>query len=227
MVKKSRITVSTEKPYTSYNRYFFIPFLIWVVIGGLSLLFFDRRVLFEFANGRHSEWGDVFMTYVTRMGEGAFIIIVLLLLLGLTSFRNWWFVITAFFSNVIPAAFVQAVKSGINAPRPLNYYKEAPWIHISPDWPVYMERSFPSGHTTGAFCLFCFLAILLPPRYKPLGLVCFLVALAVGWSRMYLAAHFFLDVYVGSILATVFVVCVVALMNRNQGRFFKQDFDIH
>jgi membrane-associated phospholipid phosphatase len=90
-----------------------------------------------------------------------------------------------------------------------------------------MERSFPSGHTTGAFCLFCFLAILLPPRYKPLGLVCFLVALAVGWSRMYLAAHFFLDVYVGSILATVFVVCVVALMNRNQGRFFKQDFDIH
>ncbi|WP_276134213.1 phosphatase PAP2 family protein [Polluticoccus soli] len=227
MVKKSRLTFSTEKPYTSYNPYFLIPFLIWVVVGGLSLIFFDRRVLFEFANGRHSEWGDVLMTYITNMGEGPFVLVVLLILLGRTSFRNLWFFITALFSNVLPNIMTQAVKSGVNAPRPLNYYKEAPWIHISPDWPRYMERSFPSGHTTAAFCLFSFLAILLPEKYRHWGLVFFFMAIAVGYSRMYLAAHFFIDVYVGSIIATVFVVCVVTLMNRNQGRFFKQDYGIH
>jgi membrane-associated phospholipid phosphatase len=166
------------------------------------------------------------MANVTAMGEGPFIAIMLMLLLARPSFRNWWFVITAIFSNAIPAMLTQAVKSTVNAPRPLNYYKEAPWIHVSPDWERFMDRSFPSGHTAGAFCLFCFLAILLPPRYKAWGLLFFVLALAVGYSRMYLAAHFFIDVYVGSIIATVFVVGVVALMNRHQGRFFKDDFDI-
>jgi membrane-associated phospholipid phosphatase len=36
----------------------------------------------------------------------------------------------------------------------------------------------------------------------------------VGYSRMYLAAHFFLDVYVGSILGTVFTTVIFAMMNK-------------
>jgi membrane-associated phospholipid phosphatase len=222
MAETNELTPLIGKPYTSYNRYFLIPFLVWVVFGGIALLSFDRLQLFRAFNTHYSSLGDAIMIYVTRMGEGVFVTVVLLLLLARTSLRSWWFVIAAFFTNAIPNLIAQALKSGFNAPRPLNYFEEAPWIHVLPEWPRFMERSFPSGHTTCAFCLYCFLAVILPPRYKIFGMVFFFLALAVGYSRMYLAAHFFVDVYVGSIIGTVFTLVIVALMDKYQGRFFKE-----
>jgi membrane-associated phospholipid phosphatase len=210
-----------SKPYTSWNSYFLVPFIIWVAAGGLGLLIFDRQFLFSAVNTRHTPFLDVLMLYTTRMGEGVFIPVVLMVLFGFSSLRNWWFFIAAIFSNIVPNLITQAIKSSVNAPRPLKYFDEAEWIHTVPEWPRFMDRSFPSGHTTGAFCLFCFLALLLPPKYKQFGLLFFILALAVAYSRMYLAAHFFLDVYVGSIIATIFTISVVALMNRYHGRFFK------
>jgi membrane-associated phospholipid phosphatase len=85
-----------------------------------------------------------------------------------------------------------------------------------------MERSFPSGHTCTAFCLFCFLAFILTPRYKWLGLVFFILAMAVGYSRIYLAAHFFLDVYVGSIIGVIFTILVVAIMRQYPHYFYRK-----
>ena len=221
MAETNQLAPLNGKPYTSYNRYFLIPFVIWMVLGGIALLSFDRLELFRAFNTHYSTLGDEVMIYVTRMGEGVFVTIVMLLLLARTSLRNAWFVVVAVFSNAIPNLIAQALKSGFNAPRPLNYFEEAPWIHALPEWPRFMERSFPSGHTTCAFCLYCLLAVLLPPKYKIFGLAFFFLALAVGYSRIYLAAHFFVDVYVGSIIGTVFTLLIVALMNRHQGRFFK------
>ena len=86
-----------------------------------------------------------------------------------------------------------------------------------------MERSFPSGHTSAAFTLFCLVAILLPRPYRYWGVVFFILALLIGYSRIYLAAHFFLDVYVGSIIGTIFTLIVLAIMNSRAHLFFKKD----
>lgn len=223
MVEKQKPGSISNKPYTSYNKYFLIPFAIWVALGGIAILCFDKEILFATVNTRHTPVMDVLMLYTTAMGEGVFSVIILLLSLGITSLRNWWYFVAAALSNLFPNFITQAVKSSVNAPRPLNYFKDAPWIHTLPEWPRLMDRSFPSGHTTAAFCLFCFLSVLLTPRYRKFGLVFFMLGLAVGYSRMYLAAHFFLDVYAGSIIATVFTLSVVALMNRYQHRFFKNN----
>lgn len=220
MAQKQRAGIVNSRPYTSYNLYFLVPFIIWVIFGGVAMLCFDRQRLFAGVNTRHTSFLDTLMVYATVMGEGFFSMIVLLLMLAKASFRNWWFFFAALFSNVFPVLVTQAVKSGVNAPRPLNYFKDAPWIHTLPEWPRFMERSFPSGHTTTAFCLFCFLAMFLRPGYKAFGLLFFILALAVGYSRMYLAAHFFIDVYFGSIIATVFTLSIMALMNRYESRFF-------
>jgi membrane-associated phospholipid phosphatase len=66
-----------------------------------------------------------------------------------------------------------------------------------------LRHSFPSGHTCAAFSLFTFLSLLASARYQPLGLLFFILAALVGYTRMYLAAHFFADVYAGSILGTI------------------------
>jgi membrane-associated phospholipid phosphatase len=208
-------------PYTSFNRWFLIPFIIWVILGGIALLMFSRQQLFAAFNTHHTSTMDAFMHTFTDLGEGTYTTVVVLVLMGLKAFRNWWYVIAALLTNAFPNILVQIIKSSVNAPRPLNYFRDAPWIHTLPEWPRLMERSFPSGHSSSAFCFFCFMAMLLPRRYRPFGLLFFFMALTVGYSRMYLAAHFFLDVYVGSVIAVVFVVLVMAIMNRYKSRFIK------
>ncbi len=208
------------RPYTSYNPFFIIPFVIWIIIGGAVQLFFDNRQLFAFFNVHHSSFGDAVMTYATLMGEGVFSTVVLLILLGVRQYRNVWYFLSALLTNVLPVAVIQSIKYAVDAPRPLKYFNEARWIHILPQWPRLMEHSFPSGHTSAAFCLFTFLAMLLPGRYRGWGMVLFLCALSVAYSRMYLAAHFFLDIYVGSIIGATFTIGIMAIMNRVRSHFF-------
>jgi membrane-associated phospholipid phosphatase len=48
--------------------------------------------------------------------------------------------------------------------------------------------------------MFCFLALI--SRRKAMGALYITLALTAAWSRIYLAQHFFIDVYVGSIIGT-------------------------
>lgn len=221
LVKSNSLVYS--KPYTSYNQFFVIPFIIWVLIGGILQFSFSQEELFRFANLNYNSFLDTSMSALTLLGEGVLTTVVLLVLLGLKRFRNWWYIITAIGSNVLPSVFTQLLKSYFGSPRPLKYFSEANWIHILPNWQHAFERSFPSGHTTAAFSFFTFVAFLLPRKYKPFGLVFILLALSTAYSRTYLAVHFFADVYTGSIIGFLFTVLVFWLMNRYQSVFFKKN----
>jgi membrane-associated phospholipid phosphatase len=211
----------SQNSATYYNRYFIIPFILWIITGGIALIFFDKEILFTTVNTHHSPQLDIVMYVVTHLGEGAIIALVLILLLGVSYLRNWWYFIAAVLTNILPTAFIQIIKGSYYAPRPLKYFNNAEWIHTLPHWQRLMERSFPSGHSCGAFCLFCFLSFLLPSRYRVWGLVFFVLALTVAYSRIYLAAHFFLDVYVGSIIGTLFTVFIMSFMRRYKSYFSK------
>lgn len=211
-----------QKQVTTYNPWFLVPFAIWIVAGGVLLLTQGDEAIFRFVNQHHSPTLDVLMYYSTLLGEGMVIGVVLLVLLGFYRLRNWWYFTAAILCNVLPAIVTQIIKRTVNAPRPLKFFGEADWIHTLPTWPRLMEHSFPSGHTCGAFGFFTFLALLLPARYRAWGLVLFIIATIVGYSRIYLAVHFFADVYVGSIIGTVFTVVAVALMNRYKAAFYKK-----
>lgn len=212
-----------KKPETSYNPYFLIPFCIWLIAGGWLLFSHGDEAVFRFVNLNHSPFLDVLMYRSTLLGEGLVIGIVLLVLLGLPRLRNWWYFTAAILCNVLPSIITQVIKRSVDAPRPLKFFGEAGWVHTLPEWPRLMEHSFPSGHTCGAFGFFTFMALLLPARYRILGLVLFLLALLVAYSRIYLAVHFLADVYVGSIIGTGFTLLVITLMNRYKALFFKKE----
>ncbi|MCB0700680.1 MAG: phosphatase PAP2 family protein [Chitinophagaceae bacterium] len=211
-----------QKPYTSYNPYFLIPFLLWVITGGILVFSFDKGEVFRWVNMAHSSALDVLMFRGTMLGEGMVITLVLLMLLGMRMYRNWWYFTAALLCGILPSIITQIVKHQVNAPRPLKFFSGASWLHTSADWPQLMENSFPSGHTTGAFCMFTFLALLLTPKYRHWGVILFALALLVAYTRMYLAVHFLADVYVGSIIGTGFTLLVVALMNKYSNIFFKK-----
>jgi membrane-associated phospholipid phosphatase len=205
-----------------FNPYFFYPFLVWVVVGAVLLMTFDKQQLFTFINSRHNWVTDTLMYRITWMGQGEVIIPVLLLVMAFSAYRNWWYLITAAVCNLGPLIVQRILKIWVDAPRPLNYFNHATWIHYSPDWPELLNFSFPSGHSEGAFSFFGFLALLLPPSYQRYGGLFFVLALSVCYSRVYLAAHFFADIYAGSIIGMVITVAMYVIMNKLKGRFIKE-----
>ena len=62
-------------------------------------------------------------------------------------------------------------------------------------------NSFPSGHTTAAFAMYCSFSYYV--KSKRVDLVLFLVAFLVGYSRIYLSQHFLIDVIFGAILGVL------------------------
>ncbi len=182
---------------------YFLWFAIaWLLAGGVLLSFESDRSIYRAINEQHTPLLDTLLPYVTHMGEATFIIPVLFLLFLFKRFRNGRFALAMVACNVSPFLVVQAIKGLVNAPRPLLYFNNASWINRVAGQPENYNYSFPSGHSEGSFALFCFLSLLLPRRYALWGVCLFLVALSVGYSRIYLSQHFYADVYAGSLLGT-------------------------
>jgi membrane-associated phospholipid phosphatase len=83
-------------------------------------------------------------------------------------------------------------------PRPVEYLKDVTF-HQIPGETLNHWQSFPSGHTTTAFMLATALIFCIP---KKRGLHPILISLAclVGFSRIYLMQHFWVDVLAGALL---------------------------
>jgi len=193
---------------------------VWVVVGGMLLLVFDSKALFFAINTHYNDTADTLFYYATWMGEGNVIVTVLVALLLSPRFRNWWYVLTALFCNLIPFFLQQILKVVFSTPRPFKYFHNASWIHYLYKWPYLSDKGFPSGHSEGAFSFFCFLSLLLPARYRAFGLIFFLLALFVCYSRIYLTAHFFADVYAGSIIGAAMTLLIFYIMNKYREAFF-------
>lgn len=193
-----------------------------MIVGGVLLAANDTEAIFRFINFHHTPFLDVLMFRATMMGEGAVITVALLVMLGVRRLRNWWYITAALLSGVLPSLITQAVKRAVNAPRPLKFFGEADWMYVHADWPRYMENSFPSGHTCGAFAFFTLLALLLPPGRRVWGLLLFLLAALVGYSRIYLVAHFPADVLAGSIIGAGLTLITVAILNKYRTAFFRK-----
>jgi membrane-associated phospholipid phosphatase len=217
-----RLTIWLNKLNIPHNNYFIIPALIWVVVGGILLATVPRYDLFIFINSRHSPILDTIMFRATLMGQAEVIVPVLLLLMAVPTYRNKWFITTTVLCNLTPLIISRLMKSFFDSPRPVKYFDHATWIHVNPDWPVFLQFSFPSGHSEGAFAFFCFLSLVIPPDYKRYGALFFVLACFVAYSRVYLAAHFFADIYVGSMIGFVSCTLMYAVMYKYKWKFIKE-----
>jgi undecaprenyl-diphosphatase len=76
------------------------------------------------------------------------------------------------------------------------------------------SHSFPSGHTTVAFAAATVLAWLLP-RAAP---AFFTLALAIGYSRIYVGVHWPLDVVGGAVIGIATALLLLAVARRRSMR---------
>jgi undecaprenyl-diphosphatase len=102
----------------------------------------------------------------------------------------------------------RALKSVVEVERPSSRYAE-PKPLVSPPH----DHSFPSGHTATSFAAATILTVAVP-RLAP---VWFLLALAIGYSRIYVGVHYPLDVIGGAALGAL-VATALLLLARGRRR---------
>lgn len=162
------------------------------------MVFFTKPEIHLFVNRYNSPASDFLFKYWTLIGLGWLIIPVVL---GL-SFVRLRFVILSIIGFLLSAIINDTIKQIASAPRPLEYFSELhQTLYLVPGVVVYHWNSFPSGHSATAFCLFCILALV--ARRNISKFICFIIALLVAYSRMYLSEHFLEDVYAGSIVGVL------------------------
>lgn len=192
--------------------YFVLLFLLWTIVGTVILILEEDRQVYLFVNSKNNPFLDTILPFVSHLGTFPVIALCLLAVLCIPRFRTKKVLLSMILCNTVPFLLIQLLKNIINAPRPLNYFKNAEWIHRVSGQPENYHLSFPSGHSGGAFALYCFLSLLLPEKWSWLGVPFFLAALLTGYSRIYLSQHFFADVFAGSLIGVLSVLFIFKMI---------------
>lgn len=199
------------------KKYFFLPTLIFVIVGGIFLLVHTKVDIHLFINGIHAPWLDTLFSFITYLGEGYVFLMAIPMALFYSKRCGIQIVVTAILVLLLTALFKQVLFDG--EPRPVMYFKDLAELRLVPGHKMNQWNSFPSGHTMAAFALFASLAFYTTKRWVAFGL--FILAFLVGYSRMYLSQHFLVDVIFGAILG-----CVAAIAGlRLAGRFSASSLD--
>lgn len=185
------------------NRYFFACFVLFFCIGLIFLLTVGKAASFIDLNAYHRSALDTFFIYLTYMGDGVFAIIVCLLFLLMRRWSRACQLISAF---IISALLAQVLKNVFSMPRPKQFFPVGQYPYFIDGVTHVGFASFPSGHSTSIFALATLLAIF--DSNKKGNVAYLLVALAVGYSRIYLGQHFLGDVLTGSCIGVLTAVLV-------------------
>jgi membrane-associated phospholipid phosphatase len=199
---------------------FFYSFIAVMIAVTLFLLIEGKAESFFILNTWHVDWLDSFMDYYTNVGNGLFAI-----LLGAVCFFFWKkraLGLTIFYSFLSSGIMVQLVKHLHDSPRPQSIYGVYDQRYFIKGIEFAHNNSFPSGHTATAFAMATVLVLLMED--KKLQLPFLLLALLVGFSRIYLGQHFLLDVLVGALIGVVCGIGCVCFAKKYEASSFFGNF---
>lgn len=182
-------------------RWMVIPYLLVLIICLIIKMLYTRPEIYFAVNSHYSNFADFIAPYITDLGNG-WTTVMIAAIMVLFSYRKALILASAYAVTSISA---QIIKYIFDAPRPKLYFKDQiSKIHFVKAVEILSYHSFPSGHTVTAFML----AVIFTywSKNKAWGLVFLLLAICVGYSRMYLSEHFFEDVVAGSVIGVILTV---------------------
>jgi undecaprenyl-diphosphatase len=168
---------------------------------GSAIRQIDQK-LFSLVNGLDFTGSDLLLGWVTWLGDAGVATVLAILGLLILDRRRFWqnflFIVGAMLLSSIA---VHLLKAGVARPRPLiemgGMLPDGRAIHVL--FKELTQKSFPSGHSQTVFGLAAGFQLLFAPRLRWLYLLAGWVAL----SRIYIGAHFPLDVLAGGLLGVL------------------------
>ena len=181
------------------NPWFFVPYLVLLLVVGVLLFVLDKGDATLWLNGHNTVFLDHLFRFSTKMGEGTFYAVALLVLLTIRPAYSVYGLLCLIVTSIIVYFLKYVVFKDVV--RPVLYFQGKVVLHVADEVTLNRLHSFPSGHTATAFTLFCFAALIVKERRW--GAFFLLMGVFAAMSRMYLGQHFLVDVYFGSIIGVL------------------------
>jgi membrane-associated phospholipid phosphatase len=193
------------------TRIFLILFVGYLLILGYLLATTAKGDFEIWLNSFHTDYFDTIFYWTTYIGDGFFAAVVLVFILLFVNMR-----ISLITTTILLAvsAVTQFLKLFVfpSSSRPIVFFKDVVELHFVNGLEIHSSNSFPSGHTTQAFCMFFLFSFFTKSRNW--NYVFFFIALLVALSRVYLLQHFLKDVYVGAIIGTIGSILFLYISNK-------------
>ncbi|MBQ7961251.1 MAG: phosphatase PAP2 family protein [Clostridia bacterium] len=199
---------------------------------------FDFSV-FEFFGKLHTDWLTPIVEAFTHLGDSEFIIPLAVVGLILCLFKKTRkvgatlvlaIVVGTLITNVVMKPFVLRPRPFQSLADNAQYWQ---WYTEAGAHPESLFRSFPSGHTTGAFEIG--MALFFSVNNKKIKWIFPVYSVLIGCSRLYLMVHYCTDVIGGMICGTVaaviafFIVkAILSILEKSEKGLLKKvnDFDL-
>jgi len=195
------------------NRYYFLGFVLFIVAGFFFACCTSKDSCFLYLTSYHNRLLDIFFISYTNLGDGIFTIIIVLCLLASRRFEFAWQILAAF---VVSGLVAQLLKHFVYSPRPKEFFMGHQHIYLINGITLSGSSSFPSGHTASIFALATMLALF--SKNKKLSCFYLMMAILVGYSRIYLSQHFLTDILAGSIIGVSVAMFVYSFFDGRLNR---------
>ena len=187
-----------------FKVYFYFDLEV-VVAESINTAFsgFDYAIM-EFGHNLHNQAGgffDGFMRFITVFGDGG--IILILLAIGLIAFKKTRKIGITMLGAIVIGALITNITVKPLVARPRPFYDESSifytWWKAAGAVPE-SGYSFPSGHATASMAAMMAFFLAGNKKYSWTG---FILALLIGFSRIYLCVHYPSDVLFGFIVGII------------------------
>jgi membrane-associated phospholipid phosphatase len=186
---------------------------IIVATGAIATAFHFDAAVRDFMAQHQNRAVHHFMYNVSRLGDWPEHFALGLILVGVAWWRGNKKWTRVFLSMLIALAIAGVVGRGIQ----IATGRARPSVKTEEVWNRFHSKynAFPSGHVAASMAFFGVLFL----ANRRAGLACLPIIILIGFSRLYLAAHYLSDVVCAAILGILFALLVtLVLLPRSERR---------
>ena len=187
------------RQFIKENRFLYFFLAFYFLIGGVLLSQIQKGDVVIWVNQYHTSYLDFFFKYFTKAGEEILLFVVII---SLFFFKRRYMAVILLLNILLNGAIIQILKHTIFADymRPVAILGKEGY-HFVQGVHVNSYNSFPSGHTNSAFAFLILMAFFTKNSFFKILLA--ITAIMIGFSRVYLFQHFFVDTYAGGIIGVL------------------------
>ncbi|MBL7827681.1 MAG: phosphatase PAP2 family protein [Saprospiraceae bacterium] len=185
------------------QRWFFVPASLFILICGVLALVLPYGNEILFFNEYRSEPLNSIFRFFSWCGESWVWVVAVIATYFIRPYLTPLIALTGLI--IIPFAYL--VKDQVGTDRPITYFRNMGQLEevvtVSEVRLNSGQTSFPSGHTLSAFGLSSLLVLSMGHHWKKRSFALALLAMMIGFSRIFLVQHFLVDVVGGATLGLI------------------------